>query len=131
MSRQPMGLRRGADQPRFVPAYGDTLPAGVLAFLGSMDVREVIEGLALSAWGVGGLYLANRYRIRDEWRERVGRSRWGWDKRTSRRAREMGEAQWVQRYSESQRRMVTWIGIPFVCLWTALALTLLIRGLAT
>jgi len=90
-----MGLRRGADQPRFVPAYGDTLPAGVLAFLGSMDVREVIEGLALSAWGVGGLYLANRYRIRDEWRERVGRSRWGWDKRTSRRAREMGEAQWV------------------------------------
>jgi hypothetical protein len=94
-----------------------------------MDVRQVLEGLFLTAWGLGGLYLANRYRLSDAWRERTARSRWGWDRRTSRRAREMGELQWVQNFSQSQRQFVTWIAIPFLCLWTLLALYVLIHGL--
>jgi hypothetical protein len=96
-----------------------------------MNVHQVLEGLFLTAWGLGCLYLANRYRLSAEWRERTARSRWGWDRRTSRKAREMGELQWVQNFSESERRIVTWVGIPFLCAWTLVALCVLLHGLFT
>lgn len=30
----------------------------------------------------------------------------------------MGEQQWVEIFAENERRLVTWVVIPFFCLWT-------------
>ena len=93
-----------------------------------MNGRLIAEGIFLTAWGCGCIYLANRYRKSDSWRLSVARRRWGWDRRISRRARELGEAAWAERLSASQKFIATWMALPFFCLFTLISAWVLIRG---
>lgn len=99
-----------------------------MSMVKDMNGRLVAEGLFLTAWGCGLVYLTNRYRTSESWRQKVARSRWGWDRRTSRKARELGETAWVARFSASQKMIVTWVALPFFSLFTLIAFTILIRG---
>jgi hypothetical protein len=49
--------------------------------------------------------------------------------RLDRRARTMGKEAWLAYYSERERRVVTWFGLPFAVIWTCLAISVLVRGL--
>ena len=99
-----------------------------MSMMEDMNGRLVAEGLFLTAWGCGLVYLTNRYRTSESWRLKVAQSRWGWDRRTSRKARELGEMAWVAHFSASQKIIVTWVALPFFALFTLIGCTILIRA---
>jgi hypothetical protein len=41
----------------------------------------------------------------------------------------MGKEVWLAYYSERERRVVTWFGLPFAVIWACLAISVLVRGL--
>jgi hypothetical protein len=91
--------------------------------------HDAAVGAGLTLWGLGLTAALVRYGRRDDVRERTARSRWRFDRRFDRRARRLGEEEWTRRYASSQKALVRWVGIPFAVLWTALAASLLVRGL--
>jgi hypothetical protein len=93
--------------------------------------RDVVAGALLSAWGGGFIYLTNRYRIDNAWRMRIVRGRWRVRLHGPMfgRGREMGEENWIARYSKKQRSLATWVLLPLACLWTIAAIAIMVHGL--
>ena len=91
---------------------------------------DVTVGVIFTAWGAGLVALLNQHRRSDTWRRRMAEQRWWFDRRFDRRARRMGKEAWLAYYSERERKVLTWFGLPFAVIWTCLAISVLVRGLS-
>jgi hypothetical protein len=92
-----------------------------------VDTHQFLVGLGLFAWGI--LVAALGWRIAWDFdRARlVGERRWRIDKGTARR-RGLSRDEWLDRWANSQKALAKWVGIPFLAVWFAISVWLMIKA---
>lgn len=96
-----------------------------------VNVGQVAEGLGLAVFGVAFYACSRWYAGNDRLMRLTAQRRWWFDRWLIRKVRrgEMTRDEWFARFIRNRRAFVKWALTPFVALWVALCMVVLVRGL--